>query len=321
MKRCFRYGSVLLICRALKCCSYLLLLVCNLVARGGEVPLVETQIEDFEFAVTNAAATAGVTDITDPANRPTYYTNGGGPDEGGQSEGLFSLGTDALFGASGQFIPGSFIGFRRHVSPDVVPGGVVTLLHAYGDPNVAGPKPADQPLSALEVLGDFYGNESYGEGLFGTHIWVTFIDAEGERFNYINYVETSLFLETYTLDVLIGSGLTRIDPASLSEVPDGDRLLTEIVSFEVVLQDDDDPPTSEGKWYVDNLRIREPAAVSLPGDGDMDGDIDVFDFVLFDGCLGAPGGVAGASCSVFDLDSDQDVDFSDFGLLQRLFTE
>jgi hypothetical protein len=282
---------------------------------------VITQIENFEFAVTDAAAAAGIIDITDPENSPTFYINGDGPDEGGASEGQFSLGTDALFGASGNFVPGSFIGFRRQIGAVLFPTGQVDLLHAYGDPSVPGPTPADLPLSDLVILGDFYGSEEFGEGLTGTHLWVNLIDAEGERFNFVNYSEFSLFRETYTLDIPIGAGMVRIDPTSLVDVPNGDRLLTEIVAFEIKIQDEDNPPTGQGKWYVDNLRIDEPEAADVLGDGDGDGDVDLFDLETYHMCLTGPdNGPPTTDCMIMDIDQDGDVDFSDFAGMQFVFT-
>lgn len=288
------------------------------VAGGAEVTV---QIEDFEFATTDEEAAAGVTDITDWQNRPTFYINGEGLDEGGASEGLYSLGTDALFGASGEFEPGTVIGCLREISTDLFPEGQVTLLHTYGDPEVQGPVPPDLPLIDLIILADMYGGEAFGEGPTGTHLWITLLDAEGERFNFVNFTEFALFFEDWTLDVVVGQGMVRIDPASLDEVPDGDRLLTEIVAFEMLIQDDDDPPTGEGKWYIDNLRISETDAAPVVGDADGDGDVDLQDVAAFLLCYSGPfGGPPPPECEVFDLDADSDVDFADFALLQLVFT-
>lgn len=282
---------------------------------------VTTQIEDFEYAINDAVAAAGITDITDPENQPTFYLNGEGVDEGGASEGLYALGTDALFGASGIFVPGSFIGCLRWISEDLFPSGQVDLLHTYGDPLVPGPIPPDLPLSDLVILADAYGGEGFGEGILGTNLWINLLDAEGERFQFLNIREQSLFLEDYTLDILVGRDLIRIDPQSLIDVPNGDRLLTEIVAFEMLIQDDDDPPTGFGKWYIDNLRIVEQDAAAVPGDLDADGDVDLNDFQGFLGCVtGANNGPPIGDCAALDLDVDGDVDFADFALMQRAFT-
>ncbi len=283
---------------------------------------VTTQIENFEYAINDAVATAGITDITDSENLPTFYINGEGVDEGGASEGLYALGTDALFGGKfGIFVPGSFIGCRRWISEDLFPSGQVDLLHTYGDPLVPGPIPADLPLSDLGILADAYGGEGFGEGILGTNLWINLLDAEGERFQFLNIRELSLFVEVYELDVLVGRDLIRIDPQSLIDVPNGDRLLTEIVGFEMLIQDDDDPPTGFGKWYIDNLRIVEQDAAAIPGDLDADGDVDLIDFQGFLGCVtGANGGPPIGGCEALDLDVDGDVDSADFARVQRAFT-
>lgn len=275
------------------------------------------QIEDFEFAADDAQAEAGVTDITDWQNLPTFYING---EDENASEGLYSIGTDAMFGASGVFEPGTFIGFRREISTELFPEGFVPLQWTYGDPDVQGPEPADRPLSDLKVIGDFYGDDGFADGPTGTHLWVNLIDAVGERYNFVNFSEVSLYSELFTFDVMVGRGMIRIDPDTLIEVPNGDRLLTEIVAFEVLLQDEDDPPTGAGKWYVDDLRIGEPEAPGL-GDGDGDGDVDLFDVSAFVTCLtGVGGGPFEPGCEPFDFDTDTDIDFSHFGVLQIVFT-
>jgi hypothetical protein len=294
----------------------------GLVGGGSVFGQVVTQIEDFEYAVNDVVATAGVTDLTDFENLPTYYFNGDGDGEFGASEGLFALGTDALFGGDlGILVPGSFIGCRRNISTDLFPSGIVELSHTYGDPNFPGAVSPDLPLSELTVLADMYGGEAFGEGLTGTNIWINLIDLEGERFNFVNFTEFALFLEDYTLDVVVGGGMIRIDPDSLIEVPGGDRLLTEIAAFEMLIQDDDDPPTGNGKWYIDNLRIVEPAVSALEGDFDGDGDVDLVDSVSFGECFtGANQTGLQPGCETFDFDVDDDVDFGDFSGFQRVFT-
>jgi hypothetical protein len=296
--------------------SILPILLIDSVSVAGQPVIV---VEDFEFAVTDSAASAGVTDITDIENLPTFYINGVGVTEGGASQGLYALGTDAEFGASGEFVAGTFIGCRREISTELFPSGVVNLEHAYGDPNVAGPLPADLPLGELTILADMYGGEGFGEGLLGTHLWINLIDLEGERFNFVNYSEFALFLEDYTLDVVVGVGLARIDPDSLIEVPNGDRLLTEIAAFEMLIQDEDDPPTGFGKWYIDYLRIMEPAVANVPGDADGDGDVDLADAALLVACLGEGDVSSAPSCAPVDLVRDNKVDLADFGELQGLF--
>ena len=57
-----------------------------------------------------------------------------------------------------------------------------------------------------------------------------------------------------------------------------------------------------------------------PGDGDLDGDIDLVDFKRLDACFSGPEGVIEPGCGLFDLDHDLDIDMADVGLFQRAFT-
>ncbi len=57
---------------------------------------------------------------------------------------------------------------------------------------------------------------------------------------------------------------------------------------------------------------------AIPGDLDQDGDIDVMDVVLFDGCMSGPlVPQTDPTCSTVDFDKDSDVDGSDFGIMQK----
>lgn len=60
-------------------------------------------------------------------------------------------------------------------------------------------------------------------------------------------------------------------------------------------------------------------APRIGGDANGDGDVDLDDFVIFDGCVGAPGKVPPIGCEFADLDADQDVDWADFALFQVVF--
>ncbi len=55
------------------------------------------------------------------------------------------------------------------------------------------------------------------------------------------------------------------------------------------------------------------------GDCDVDGDTDIADHVILDGCLTNPGDALGNGCACLDLDSDGDVDLRDFGFFQMAF--
>ncbi|MCH7701805.1 MAG: hypothetical protein IID37_08960 [Planctomycetes bacterium] len=280
-------------------------------------------IEDFEFCISDQACGAGVIDMTDSPNQPALYINGEDENASPQ-EGFFSIGTDAVFCINWQepCTPGTVIGFRRMMDPAhwpaQCPGGdhYVPLEHTYGDPDSPGPIEPDFPLSDFVAVWDVYGDGGFADGLTGTHLWLNLVDCEGEIFQFINYSEESLYSELWTLDVIQGQNLIQISPESLIDVPDGDRLLTEIVAIEVFIQDTDDPPTTVGKWYVDNLRIIEPVGGSPPGDWDGDGDVDLDDYSAYLSCVGGPDQPIQDECAVFDADSDGDVDLVDFGELQ-----
>ncbi len=55
------------------------------------------------------------------------------------------------------------------------------------------------------------------------------------------------------------------------------------------------------------------------GDCDADGDADLADHAILDGCLTNPGDGLGVGCACLDLDSDSDVDLRDFGFFQMAF--
>jgi hypothetical protein len=101
-------------------------------------------------------------------------------------------------------------------------------------------------------------------------------------------------------------------------VPDGDRLLTDIVAIEVLVQDPDDPPTTFGDWYVDYLRIIEPVAAMF-GDADDDGDVDYADWTALADCVAGPDLQMPLNCEIFDGDADGDVDLSDCAAFIRVF--
>lgn len=53
-----------------------------------------------------------------------------------------------------------------------------------------------------------------------------------------------------------------------------------------------------------------------PGDLDLDGDVDLSDFILFRSCFTGPGQERSVVCGAADLDGDGDVDLADFVVLQ-----
>jgi hypothetical protein len=56
----------------------------------------------------------------------------------------------------------------------------------------------------------------------------------------------------------------------------------------------------------------------LPGDCDDDGDADLDDYGILNGCLSGPGGGLGPGCGCFDFDNDNDNDLADFSSFQQL---
>jgi Ca2+-binding RTX toxin-like protein len=58
----------------------------------------------------------------------------------------------------------------------------------------------------------------------------------------------------------------------------------------------------------------------IPGDFDIDGDVDGEDFALMSACESGPGVAAGAGCQTRDMDADTDVDLLDFQTFQQCFS-
>ncbi len=59
---------------------------------------------------------------------------------------------------------------------------------------------------------------------------------------------------------------------------------------------------------------------TLPGDGGADGDVDLEDYVSFEGCLAGPGAAAPPGCAHMDLNMDGGVDLADWQIFQQAFT-
>ncbi len=60
--------------------------------------------------------------------------------------------------------------------------------------------------------------------------------------------------------------------------------------------------------------------VSVQGDFDHDGDVDINDFNAFADCILGPREPYGEGCEIVDFDSDEDVDLADFARFQAIFT-
>jgi hypothetical protein len=84
----------------------------------------------------------------------------------------------------------------------------------------------------------------------------------------------------------------------------------------------------EVAWYgsgesVTNASLFMLSAIQYPGDYDEDCGVTLQDSQAFTDCMGGPtahGVITDERCRVFDFDSDNDVDFHDFGSLQQVFT-
>ena len=60
--------------------------------------------------------------------------------------------------------------------------------------------------------------------------------------------------------------------------------------------------------------------ITVKGDCDEDGDVDLQDFLAFQGCYTGPGGSAAPGCECVDFNDDGDVDLADFLEFQSAFT-
>ena len=76
------------------------------------------------------------------------------------------------------------------------------------------------------------------------------------------------------------------------------------------------PGLTDGRVGFRVARTPAPAT----GDFDFDGDVDGDDFAVTTGCTSGPAQTVFPGCTVFDLDTDSDVDLHDFAKFQTLFT-
>jgi hypothetical protein len=61
-------------------------------------------------------------------------------------------------------------------------------------------------------------------------------------------------------------------------------------------------------------------ASSVPADFDLDGDVDLSDFSVFQACFNGPNRLpASSTCVKTDMDFDNDVDLADFAAFQSCF--
>jgi hypothetical protein len=76
------------------------------------------------------------------------------------------------------------------------------------------------------------------------------------------------------------------------------------------------------QWDVDygTSALTLTVGEQIPGDCDLDGDVDLAEYADFANCLAGPAGGLGTGCDCFDLDADGDVTLSDFAAFQVAFT-
>ncbi|MEK7711081.1 MAG: S8 family serine peptidase [Planctomycetota bacterium] len=73
----------------------------------------------------------------------------------------------------------------------------------------------------------------------------------------------------------------------------------------------DNPNDSLTEAAIDEFRVDAVVCNALPGDADLDGDVDLDDIGKLGNCFVGPGAAIGSNCRVFDADGDSDVDFED----------
>ncbi len=71
-------------------------------------------------------------------------------------------------------------------------------------------------------------------------------------------------------------------------------------------------------WNIDDVEIwGEPPFEPVGGDLNADGRVTLFDYSIFGACVTGPDGVTAADCECADVDTDGDVDLSDFRVIQH----
>ncbi|MBN1512537.1 MAG: FG-GAP repeat protein [Phycisphaerae bacterium] len=116
-----------------------------------------------------------------------------------------------------------------------------------------------------------------------------------------------------------GSEWIQQDKVTASDAAAVDRFGTSVAlaDAETVIgayMDDHTGLSDAGSVYVVDLNCSFE-----PGDLDVDGDVDVNDFVILAGCLDGPLGGLSPGCEGADLDGDLGADLADFGVFQGLF--
>ena len=115
--------------------------------------------------------------------------------------------------------------------------------------------------------------------------------------------------------------VTTIQFTALAEAPETVLSIPEQAGYytETVIYDGQIP----GLGVQGDLGSAVVTVLSEPPPGDCDGDLDVDldDYITFNGCLGGPDSDhGGGACDCADLDGDEDVDLSDFAGFQEQFS-
>lgn len=139
------------------------------------------------------------------------------------------------------------------------------------------------------------------------------------------YDEKPLFVDSNGVDGIAGTqddnlrllpGSPAIDRGSLNYLPS--EIEFDLDGHDRIV-DDPRTPYFSGPFGGTFGILDMGAYEFVLGDCDADGDADLEDHVILDGCLTSPGAALGVGCACLDLDSDGDVDLRDFGFFQMAF--
>lgn len=236
------HKEVSLIMRYLLCS---LMLAASLPLAAGAV----TQLENFEFADSNANAAAGVTDVSSTGQTATA-TAGSGEDK---SEQAYSLGITPVFDSTAF----GFAGVQRDMSSPLDLSATITAG------NVAN----------IDVRIDILGDPALAAGASGTNLWVRLLDADDDDVvEFYNISEGAATVAGFSTGLQVGGG------ANSRIVQDGatfDGQVSTIRAAQILLEDADGD-SSTGTVFVDNLTIRFPGELFA-------GIVEDFEFADTDG--------------------------------------
>jgi len=148
------------------------------------------------------------------------------------------------------------------------------------------------------------------------------------------YGPSARYVDASRRDQLVAS----TDPAALDVWAARNILIPQIIANgytyeQYRVKQDPDDPASVFRTYLDRSvnemllgGIDTNCAAEVVdlhvwrGDGDRDGDVDLFDYSAFESCVTGPGGSMPTGCDAWDFDADEDIDARDFAALQMSFT-